>query len=181
MDALRSLRQLSQLRRLRCQEENYRPTIGMPSSGDPNIIRLTRDGVEPVVYAVRCPNFWDYLMCSYGAVVVFVNPEVEDPEDLAIQAAKPFLGETCSFCGKRLDWDGAELIATGEEKDDGEEFQLRIVCRLSTKDRLKRMFGKAVIKHAQIRNIWWLDEDEDDDIPDYLPADWLISPEPVPS
>lgn len=137
-------------------------------------------GWEPVVYAIRCPNFWDYLMCSYGATVVFVDPEVEDPEDLAIQAAKPFLGETCSMCGKRLDWDTAEFISLDED-DEGEEFQLRLVCRVGTKERLQRLLGRRVIRHAQVRNIRWLDEDDDDEIPDHLPSDWLISPRPAPA
>ena len=182
MDALKEVRRLSELKKLRCGETGCRAVIGLGETSLLNIRRLTKTGVEPSVYQVTCPRFWDYETCMYRSLVVFVSPEADDPEDLALEATTPHLESWCAHCKRTLDWSQAKVTW---KEDFGEEFldevELSIRCRMTWGERFQRMLGRRVIRHSHVRNVRWIedDEDEEDDIPDHLPSDWLISPVPT--
>lgn len=180
MDELREVRRLGVLRRLRCGKDSCQAELGLGFS-QLNIRRLTKPGIEPTVFQVCCPMVWEEA-CDYGSLVVFVSPVAEDPESLAMDAALEHLDGRCAECGRKLGWEEAEakyrLDRSGEPED---EIELRITCPLSLRDRLRQMFGRRVVRHGHLRYIRWAEDDEDDEVPDRLPSDWLISPHPVPA
>lgn len=184
LDALREVRRLAELRKLRCGDLGCRSVIGVGSWSLINIRRLTKTGVEPSVYQVTCPRYLDGEMCHYISLVVFVSPEAEDPESLALEATTPHLESWCAHCRRTLDWGKAKT--TWREDGNGDDFvdevELSISCPMTWKERFARLMGRRVIRHGHVRNVRWVedDEDEDDDIPDQVPDGWLISPEPAP-
>lgn len=184
MEGLREVRRLSELRKLRCGDPGCRSFIGIGEWSVINIGRLTKTGVEPSVYQVSCPRYLDSEMCHYISLVVFVSPEADDPESLALEATTPHLESWCAQCKRTLDW-GKAKIAWKEDLDgdDLDEVELSISCRMTWKEKLSLLMGRRVIRHGHVRNVRWVedDEDEDDDIPDHVPDGWLISPQPSPA
>lgn len=169
----------SEIGKLRCPKVGCGSSLGLEVSSYLNISKLTPTGVEPAVYHVACPRYLDEL-CSYQSLVVFVSPEADDPESLALQSATDYLESWCDLCRMPLDWSRAKSSwAQGDE--DTEELELTIRCHLSLRQRLARLLGKRVLRHSYLRYVRWVEDEseddyEDDEIPDRLPSTWLLTP-----
>lgn len=183
MDGFREVRRLSELRKMRCGGPSCKSFIGLGVWSVITISRLTKTGVEPSVYQISCPRYLDNEMCHYSSLVVFVSPEAEDPDSLALEATTPHLESWCAHCRRTLDWGKAKTTWKEDTDEDVfDEVELSLSCPLTWKERFSKIMGRRVIRHGHVRNVRWVedDEDEDDDIPDHVPDGWIVSPQPAP-
>lgn len=182
LGAQREVRRLAELRKLRCGNPSCGSLIGLGSWSLINIRRITKAGEEPSVYQVGCPRFWDREVCHFISWVVFVSPKSSDPESLALEAVVPHFESWCAHCKRPLDWGKAKIgWKEDPEESDFDEVELTLRCPMTWKERFSKIMGRRVIRHGHLRNVRWVkdDVDQDEDIPNYVPSDWLISPDPA--